>query len=326
MRFVVLGAGGIGCVVAAHLARGGHDVTLVARGQQLDAIREWGLEVRGLRQFLVPVDAAPTASGPCDVLVVATKTPDTIAALGTVRDLDVGAAVSLQNGVLKDRLLADKLRSDAVLGGTTMIGGERIAPGIVEFTLDGMTALGELGAPVSERVRRIAAAWNEAGLSMVAVDDIEAHEWAKQILQAAVSPLSVLADQPIHLLWGLRPFAEALVRLMREAGAVAAALGVTPSSYKGYGFDVPAILSEPSEAAVRRIQDRGAAMVAAGKTSTVVSMLQDVRSGRPTELEETAGFVVAEGRRLGVAVPLLEFTCELVRGAEQAHRARGVGG
>jgi 2-dehydropantoate 2-reductase len=320
VRFVVLGAGGIGLVLASHLARAGHDVTLVARGEQLDAVRQWGIEVRGLREFVVDVDAAPSATGPCDLLVVATKTPDTVAALACVRDLDVHAALSVQNGVVKDRLLAEELGGDKVLGATTMLGGERIAPGVVNFTLDGMTAIGELGSdgsvggPVSQRIREIAAAWNDAELAIETVEDVKAHEWAKQILQAAVSPLSVLAELPIHLLWSLRPFAESQVALMREAGAVAAALGVAPSPYEGYGFDVPAILNDPWEDAVRRIQDRGEALIAAGNTAIVVSMLQDIRSGRRTEIEETAGYVVAEGRRLGVPVPVLAFACDVVRG------------
>jgi 2-dehydropantoate 2-reductase len=328
VRFVVLGAGGIGLVVAAHLARAGHDVTLVARGEQLDAVRQRGIEVRGLREFAVAVDAAASATGPCDLLVVATKTPDTVAALASLRELDVRAAVSLQNGVVKDRLLAAELGRDKVLGATTMLGGERIAPGVVNFTLAGMTAIGELGsdgsagAPVSERTRGIAAAWNGAELAIETVDDVEAHEWAKQILQAAVSPLSVLADLPIHLVWSLRPFAESLVAMMREGGAVAAALGVTPSPYQGYGFDVPAILNDPWEDAVRRVQARGEALTAAGNTSIVVSMLQDIRSGRRTEIEETAAYVVAEGHRLGVPVPLLAFACEVVRGKELAAGSR----
>jgi 2-dehydropantoate 2-reductase len=278
--------------------------------------------VRGLAEFDVPVEAVETAAGPCDALVLATKTTDTVDALTHVAGLRPGVALSLQNGILKTTQLAEAFGDGPVLGAATMIAATRSAPGVVEYTLDGMTTIGELGAPVSARVEALAAAWNAAGLHMRAVDDILAHEWAKQALQAGAAPLAGLTHLPSHLIWGTPPLARSLVLMVREVAAVAAALGIDLSRDESYGFDMRAIASDPFDEAVARVIARGDELVAAGKTRIMLSMGQDVRAHRPTEIEETAGHVVAEADRLGVPVPTLRMACELIRGLELATGVR----
>jgi 2-dehydropantoate 2-reductase len=307
VRVVVLGAGGIGSVVAAFFARAGHDVALVARGAHLEAISERGLTITGLAGFTVAVDAVQTAAGACDLLVLATKTPDTRAALTAVGGLRPRWAISLQNGVAKDGVLAEAF--DAVVGATTMIGATRTAPGTAAYTLDGATYVGHDG---------FADAWNATGLALTVVDDVLAHEWAKQALQAPAATLAVASDLPNHLVH-LR-LAQAMVDTIREIAAVAHALGIELAAGEDYGFDVRGVATEPVAHAVARVVRRGEQLVAAGKTEIVVSMLQDVRAGRPTEIEETAGFVVAEADRLGVDVPRLRLLCDIVRARSAVSR------
>ena len=230
------------------------------------------------------------------------------------------AALSLQNGVLKDDVLAAAFGRPAVLGATTMLGATRSAPGVVDFTLDGPTVAGELAGPPSARLARLAEAWNASGLRLQAVDDIAAHEWAKQALQAAMAPLSVLTNRPAHLIWGTPALAGSLVTMVREAAAVAAALGIELSHDAAYGFDMAALAGLPVAEATGLVLARGAEVAAAGRTEIVISMLQDVRAGRPTEIEETVGHVVRLAGGLGVAVPVLAFACEVVRGIEAANR------
>jgi 2-dehydropantoate 2-reductase len=302
MRIVILGAGGIGSILAAFFARAGHEVTLIARGEHLRAVRDRGIRVTGLADFTAEVEAAEQATGACDALVLATKTPDTRTALTAVEDLRPELSLSLQNGVAKDHVLAEAFTP--VAGATTMVGATRTAPGAVAYTLDGATYVGAEAAELAE-------AWNATGLRMTVVEDILAHEWAKQALQAPAATLAVASDLPNHLvhLRLARPFAEAI----REVAAVARANGVELAAGEEYGFDVRAIATEPIDAAVQRVLRRGEQLVAAGKTEIVVSMLQDVRAGRTTEIEETAGYVVGEADRLGVDVPNLRLLCELVR-------------
>jgi 2-dehydropantoate 2-reductase len=318
MDIVVLGAGGIGSTCAAFLARGGHDVRLVARGDHLRVVRKQGLRVSGLAEFTVDLDAVERASGACDVFVLATKTPDTLAALERVSELRPAVAFSMQNGVLKNAQLADAFGDGPVLGAATMVAASRPRPGAVAYTLDGVTAVGELAGGRSQRVEELAAAWNDSGLKMAAVEDISGHEWAKQALQAGAAPLAALTHQPSHLIWGTPPLARTLVLMVREAASVAAALGVELSTSESYGFDMRAVANEPLEAAIARVIARGEELVATGRTSVILSMDQDMRAGKPTEIEETVGHVVAEADRLGVDVPMLRMACEVIRGIELA--------
>jgi 2-dehydropantoate 2-reductase len=322
VEIVVLGAGGIGSVCAAHLACAGHRVRLVARGEQLRAVRERGLRIHGLADLHARPEAVERAGGACDLLVVATKTPDTAAALATVAELRPALALSLQNGVLKDAQLAAAFGPGTVIGAACMIGATRTAAGVAEYTLDGVTAVGELDAPAGARVRELAAAWNASGLHMRAVDDVLAHEWAKQALQAGAAPLAALTDLASHDIYATPPLARTLVELAREVGAVAAALGIELSDDESYGYDMRAIVTGPLDAAIAQVIARGEQLAAAGRTRIMLSMGQDMRARRPTEIEETVGHVVAEGDRLGVPVPALRTVYDVIRGIELAAGVR----
>src|SRR5437773_12498224 len=102
MHIVILGAGALGTVLGAHLARAGEDVTLIARGQRAAYLQGHGATITGLVDFTVPVrvDTDPQQVHNVDVLIVTVKTYDMEAALASVKHLDVGSVLSIQNGVL----------------------------------------------------------------------------------------------------------------------------------------------------------------------------------------------------------------------------------
>ena len=104
MKIVILGAGALGSIIGAHLARAGEDVIIIARGERAAYLQQHGITLTGLADFTVPVTVTtqPQTVREADVLVVAVKTYDTDRALEGVRQLTVGSALSIQNGVLKD--------------------------------------------------------------------------------------------------------------------------------------------------------------------------------------------------------------------------------
>lgn len=329
MRVVILGAGGVGSVVGAHLAQAGHDVLLIGRPGHVQAIAERGLEITGARSMRVRVPAAVDGSelDECDLLVVTCKTPDTGDALESVAHVRVGLSCSLQNGVVKDRALADAFGPDRVLGACTMIGAARLADGVVHFTLDDETFFGEPHGPVSDRVQRVVDAFVESGLGAKAADDVASYEWTKQVLQCASAPVSALTRLPMHAIWGNRLLAELTVSILREATAVARANGIELTTHPGFGFDLRTLDQVPFEQAVGLVMQRGEAVRARGHTNILTSMLQDVQAGRRTEIEETVGHVVREAGRLGVPVPRTELLYKAVRGIELArHQQAGSGG
>src|SRR5438445_5153006 len=111
MKIVILGAGALGTVLGAHLARAGEDVTLIARGQRAAFLQEHGATITGLADFTVPVRVVtdPSQVHDADVLIVTDKTYDMEAALPSVQHLRVESVLSIQNGVFKNEQLAQTL-------------------------------------------------------------------------------------------------------------------------------------------------------------------------------------------------------------------------
>src|SRR5215468_2553953 len=136
MKIVILGAGALGTGLGAHLARAGEDVTLIARGQRAAYLQEHGATITGLVDFTVPVRVVtdPSQVHNADVLMVTVKTYDMASALASVKHLDVGSVLSIQNGVLKNEQLAQTFGWQHVLGAMGGIGGEVLPTGAVRFT------------------------------------------------------------------------------------------------------------------------------------------------------------------------------------------------
>ncbi len=316
MRFAVLGAGSLGLLVAGQLAKAGHQVVVVGKDEQVGVLRERGIEVVSAADFTIPVEAAsrPDEVGPCDYMIVAVKARDTGAALDRVAGVDFGAVLSLQNGMAKDGQLADRYGWSKVIGAATILGATLLAAGRTQHTMSGVTYLGELDGSRSERVDRLAAAFNEAGMKTEVPASILSAEWSKlcQIVPAAL--LSAASRLEYYKVCKSRDLAELFVDITHECAAVAEASGVKVGDYQG--FPIRSIVDASREGAVEMILTRGLNLERSGQTSTRISMLQDILKGRKTEIEETAGYVVRRAREKGISIPNVEFGYSLVRGVE----------
>lgn len=325
MRIVVLGAGGVGSVVAGYLARAGYDVVMLARPGHAAEVQRRGLHLGGLADFRVRVPAFADATGleAADVLLITVKTRDTERALQGVAHLRIGCAASLQNGVVKNEQIARVFGWEKVVGATTMIGAVLVRDGEVEYTLDGITFFGELDGRQSERVQRVVDAFVRAGLQAAVADDIVAVEWTKQAFQNPFAPLSAITRLPVHRVWAHPQLAALSVHLFREVVAVARARGVELSTHPAWSlFNIAVWRDAPFEEAVRMIVEVGERVAASGRTHIIPSMLQDVLAGKPTEIEETVGYVYKEGLRLGVPVPYTEFAYRAVKAIEETYDGR----
>jgi 2-dehydropantoate 2-reductase len=316
MRILVVGAGSLGTVVAAALAASGVDVVVYCRPAHVPAIEDDGLVVGGLRDLRAHVRVTADAAdvGPVDYLLLAVKTRDTPAALAALRDVPLGAAASLQNGLAKDDQLSAAYGSERVLGAATILSATAQAPGRATWTLRGTTYFGELDGPPTPRVEALVAAFEGAGLPAAAVADVRTAEWSKlcQIVPAAA--LSALTRLPYYLVCKTPALAELFVDLTRECAAAADAAGVALADYAAY--DPRTLATAPRAEAVASLVARGTAMEANGLTEMRISMLQDLLRGRPTEVEETLGYLVATADALGVPVPLVRFAYGVVCGVE----------
>ena len=325
MRVIVLGAGGVGSVVAGYLARAGYDVVMIARPGHTAAVQRSGLRLRGLDQFQVQVPALADAATlhDTDILLIAVKTKDMERALASVTHLRVGGVASLQNGVVKNEQIARVFGQEKVIGSTTMIGATLTRDGEVEYTLDGITFFGDLSRHQTDRIGFIVEAFVRSGLKAAAADDIVSIEWTKQAFQNPFAPLSAITRLPVHLVWSSPPLAAVSVHMFREVAAVAQAKGVSLSEHPAWSlFNMKLMRDAPFDQAVRKLVEVGRQVTASGRTHIIPSMLQDVLAGKQTEVEETVGYVFKEGQRLGIPVPYTEVAYRTVKAIEENYAGR----
>src|SRR5918994_985975 len=126
VKFAILVAGAMGSIIGAHLARAGHSVAMLARGRRASEIQSDGLRIKGLIELVTPVQTITDQKhlGSAEALIVTTKAIDTPASLEPLRGADIGVAFSIQNGVMKNELLARAFGAHRVLGALANTSGE----------------------------------------------------------------------------------------------------------------------------------------------------------------------------------------------------------
>jgi len=322
VRTVIVGAGGLGSVVGGYLAKAGYPVTLVGRAAHVETIREHGLEIlalngRHLVKEVQATDDARTVTA-ADLLILCVKTYDNEAALKGAAHLSgrVRCALSLQNGVLKDKALGGVFGPESVIGATTMIGATLAGAGRVRYTAPGITYIGEFDGRESERVRTVAEMFRKANLRIQVAPDIRSAIWCKlnHILPSA--SLSVLTRLEFHRILKDRTLATLFVELTRECAKLAKAQGITLDDFPG--FEVKRLCEAPLLVAVASVQEDGRKMEEAGMTNVKISMLQDVERKKRTEVEEIIGYVAREAARLQTPVPRIDLVYRLVKGVSEA--------
>jgi 2-dehydropantoate 2-reductase len=305
MKFAIVGAGAIGAYVGASLARGGAEVTLVARGPQLAALRERGVTVLSARGDFTAHPAATDAIasiGPVDVVVLAVKAHQIAPVVADLRSLyhESTAVIAMQNGVPwwyfqgvpgpyenhvirsvdPDGSISASIEPQRIVGCVIYCSTEIESPGVIRHLEGTRYSLGDPAGGVSERTTRIAAAFVAGGLKAPVENDIRPEIWLKLLGNASFNPISALTRATLVEMCDDPGVEEAAATMMREANAVANALGVT----------VPLSIDQ-------RID--GARRVGAHKTS----MLQDLEARKALELDAVTGAIIEMGALAGIPTP-----------------------
>jgi 2-dehydropantoate 2-reductase len=311
MKIAVLGAGGLGSVIGAHLVKAGEDVIFIARGERAAFLRKNGIHVTGLADFTVPVTvtADPQGVKEVDILLVAVKTYDTESALQSIRHLSVGGALSIQNGVLKDEQLAQIFGEEKTLGAATMIGGEVLPDGSVRFTLNGKIVIGELAGGTSERAQTLAATLARAGLQAEASPQIRSAEWSKYVWWSGFMVVAVLTRMETYKYSKDPGGALVTAKVIREVGQIPAKLGIPLEEQ--WLLPVKTLCSEPLADAVNRIRQFGDGLETRAPNAKP-STLMDLQMGRRLEVEETLGYAVRKGAELGIPLPTVDTCYRLI--------------
>ena len=316
MRIAVYGAGAIGCHIGALLAdRTDHEVTLIARGPHLEAMRARGLRYisdDGAFTVGVRAESDPARVGPQDYVIVTLKAHQASGVVGAMRPL-LGAdtaVVTAMNGVpwwyfhgLGDGPDGGPIETvdpggaqwhgigpERAIGCVVYPAAEIVEPGVCRHVAGDSYTLGEPDGRRSGRAQRLAEALIAAGLRVPVRPRIRDEIWIKLWGNLAFNPVSALTGATLGEIGSDDGVLGVVGAMMTEGQAVGEALGVR--------FRIP--LS-------RRIA--GAVAVGAHRTS----MLQDLDRGRPMEIDALVGAVSELGRRVGVATPMIDMVLALVR-------------
>ncbi len=292
MRFTIVGSGAVGGYYGAKLARAGHDVTFIARGAHLEAIRARGLTVRSpLGDFTVQVRAEQDPSNiAADVAIYAVKAYSNPEALPLLRRAvgDRAVALTLQNGVDSVDELATVIDTTRVLGGSTYIATAIAEPGVIEQTgTHRRIVFGEVAgatSQTSDRVQALHAAFSQADIESEPVADARVPIWEKFCYLVPFAGFTGSARLPIGPLWADPLIRQSIGEAVAEVEAVARAEGVA----------VPA-----------GIVGRVASYMEAIPGTTRSSLLIDLQQGKPIEVEALVGAVVRRAARHGVPVPIM---------------------
>jgi 2-dehydropantoate 2-reductase len=307
MRIAIFGAGGVGAYFGARLAEAGNEISIVARGAHLDAIRAHGLRVDSvLGDMLVrPKVASASAAdvGPVDAVLLGVKTWQVAEVAPTLKPL-LGRdtlVMPLQNGVDTPDQLAAALGPKHVVGG--VCGGFCfiVAPGHVKH-IGGVTFIkfGELDRRKSERVERLRAEFSAAKVDVAVPDDIRVALWEKLMLVVPFGGVGAVSRAPIGVIMKTPETRTLIEAGMREIAAVALAQGI----------------QLPADSVERTLT------LLDGTTPTGTSSLQrDIAAGKRSELDAWTGAVVQLGARLRVPTPTHSFLYAALLPLER--RARG---
>jgi 2-dehydropantoate 2-reductase len=297
MEIAIVGTGGVGGYYGGLLARQGHAVTFIARGEHLNAIREKGLQVESVHgDFRIePAKATdnPAEIGPVELVLFCTKT---YANEGAARQVEpiVGpetTVMSLQNGVEAAEQIGRILGSEHLIGGTTWISSSVAAPGVIkQVSQFRRIVLGELNGQITARVQAIFSAFQETGITIELSEDILKILWTKFVFISAISSMGSLTRLPIGEYRDIRESRSMMIGLMREIEALAHAQNI----------DLDQDVVEQSLDFI----DNAAAHIRA-------SMQLDVAAGRRSEIESMVGVIGRKGRELGIST----LTADLIYAA-----------
>ncbi len=292
MRIAIIGSGGVGGYFGGRLAAAGADVSFLARGAHLEAMRARGLRITSPKGDLhlprVTAESDPAAIGPVDVAFFAVKLYDTETALALLPPL-VGPGtivVGFQNGVETVASLTRAVGAAHTAGGVSYVSAVIAEPGVIRHTAMDHLIFGMPDGSQSPQLDALLEACRPAGFQSTLSRDVTVDIWTKFVRLSVFSGMTAVTRGPIGVIVNDPELLEMLKAAVRETLAVAHAKGVA----------VPSTIDEDVAAAYKALPPQAKA-----------SMLEDLERSRRIELPWLSGAVVRLGREAGVPTPIHAF-------------------
>jgi 2-dehydropantoate 2-reductase len=307
MRIAIVGSGGVGGYFGAKLALGGNDVTFIARGEHLKAIKINGLRVKGVSgDFLVqPVKATDNIKevGVVDVVILGVKAwqvKEIAKELKPLLHLKT-VVIPLQNGVVAAEELKMLLNSENVIGGLCRIMSKIESPGVINhFGMKPSIVFGELDNKKSERLLRIKEAFDESGIDSRIADDIQADLW-KKFITICVGGLLAVSRSTYGEIRELQETRQMMHDLMYEIYLLSRKAG---------------IVINPD------FVEKSVSFIDTVPYDSTSSLTRDVWEGKPSEIEYQNGSVVRLGKKYDMETPLNKFVYNCILPLEIKARAK----
>ncbi len=299
MRIAMMGSGGVGGFFGGRLAKAGYDVSFIARGAHLAALRENGLTIESEAQGAIHIPKVqatddPASLGPVDLVIVSVKLWDTEAAARSIAPI-VGPAtgvVSLQNGVIKDDILRRVLPESAVMGGVCYVATHISRPGVIrQVGTMQRIIVGEYDGSASPRAKHLHEALTKSGVTAELGSDVRRAIWEKYVFLVGLSATTASMRSPIGPIRENPRTRAFLLQVMREVVEVGRAHGVAlPADYAD-----------------------GRLAFADGLPSDMTSsMAHDLEHGNPLEVNWLSGGVVTLGKEKGIPTPANSAVCDIL--------------
>jgi 2-dehydropantoate 2-reductase len=300
----VIGAGRMGSLYGALLAKNGLQVTLYDPWRQhIDIIRQNGLRIDGISGDLtirIPATDEVEEIAPCDIALVLSDTNGTAHAAEVARRVLIpsGFALTLQNGIGNVEILSNAIGADRVLAGLSYHSAALVGPGHIRHTHSGPTYLGEITGESTERLSNLVRVFKDSNFKSIPVDNITAHIWEKWVHNCAINAISAISGLRVGEISSTPDADELQSHVITEALAVV----------KANGISLPE--KNPAEAI------KAFCKVKFNKPS----MLQHMEEGRPTEVDALNGAVVRAGEKLGINAPYNHAITLMIKAREQYMR------
>ncbi|MDD5170283.1 MAG: 2-dehydropantoate 2-reductase [Syntrophales bacterium] len=299
MKIAIMGTGGVGGYFGGLLAKGGQDVTFIARGAHLQAIRDRGLRIKSvLGDFAITPSKAtdnPADIGIVDLVLVTVKTYHTTEAAQAIKPI-IGPetlVIPLQNGVEAAESIGNVIGMEHLIGGATWLSASVEEPGeIGHYSQFQRIVFGELTGRITPRVQRVYDALNTSGATIELVEDIQKVLWTKYVFIAAVSALGSLTRVTFGEYRHVPEARSLLTEAMEEVTDVARARGILLDT---------------------DIVEKTLSFLDGSAPGIKPSMQRDVEAGKISELESMIGHVVRSGNLLGIPTPVMRFAYGMLK-------------
>ncbi len=298
MFVYILGAGAMGCVFGAKLSAAGWRIHLVdVNAKQIAAINEAGLKLigeNGENNYRLPASNAADAKELADLIIVFTKSLHTSDAIASMRHVigDKTYVLTLQNGLGNAEKIAAFVARDRILEGVTTVPADLVSPGVVSSHGAGGVQFYPLTADPAPVVEEISSALARAGIDAKADPAIREAIWTKVIFNATMNATCALLDTTPGPLGDRQDGVALAAALVEEGVAVAAASGCPIDAARVHAMTKMSMTQHRNH---------------------IASMLQDLRAGRRTEVDDINGAIVRQARAHGVNAPMHETLWRLMR-------------